>query len=482
MPLLEFVGQTSQDRNHIAANTSRLVNCYRVPVNGQSRYVVRAVLGEVAYADTGLIFTRDMIALGDFLFVSVGGSLVRISKTASTRAIGDVVNGESNLSTNNGVLTLAGSGSYYTWDGSEMSQPSTLFGAGSCAFLGQRTIISEYGGRRFQWSGVAAPKTFDALNFATKEARDDDLLRVIAHGGRLYLMGERSIEIWGETEQSGANAFQRLPGAVIDRGLMSYGLVTSFDDGFFFIGDDGIAYVMAAGQMVAVSSRAMEAAIEDDTPTRAFYWEDEGQKFCGVRFANRPSWIFDMSTGEWHERARGTELLPWDVVATAQCRGVWYTATDAGAVNYLARVNSDPDDALRRVMVSNTIYMDGQRQVLAELEVFPNSGNASLTLEQRRLLLLATSNGEVITTADGTPIGLSRDTVTPRDAMCSLRLSTDSGHHWSRVRDKSMGALGRYDKRTIWRALGQGRQFTAEISCAEPADIEFQSNCRVVLS
>lgn len=479
MPKFEFVGQTSQDANHIAANTSRLLNCYRVPVMGQSRYVVRAALGETSYVDTGHIFARDIVTLGDDLYISTGGNLVKISASGGQSTVGSVVNGESNLSTNNGTVTVAGSGSYHTWDGTTLSSPTTLFDAGSCCFLNQRTIISEYEGRGFQWSDLVDPTTFQSSSFATKEAKDDNILRCIANGGRLYLFGERSIEIWGETGLSGAGAFQRLPGAVIEQGLHSYGLAAPMDHGIFFVGDDGIAYIMAGGNHVAVSSRSMEAAIADGTPTRAFYYEDAGQKFCVVRFADRPAWVFDMATKEWHERGRGSDFRAWDVVATTERNGIWYTATDAGEVNFLARSSADPSEPLYRRMVSNTLYLDGQRRRLAELELYPNSGNHGMTTTDTRLALLTTSGNVRVTDSAGNYIGTYVTGSWARDPMCTLRISTDDGHHWSKERPQSIGALGRYDKRTLWRSLGSGRQFTAEVTCAEPADIEFQSDCRV---
>lgn len=447
MALLEFVGQSEQDSDNIAASTSRLVNVYREPSGGRTPHVVKSVLGEESFADISDVFLRDLETVNGSIYAACGGNLYRISTGGGVDTLGSITDGETNLSSNNGKVTVAANGDYYVWDGSTLTEPTTgaFSSVGSVTFLGQYTIVTEKDGRRFNWSAVANPSSFDALDFATKEGRDDDVLRALAISGRLWLFGETSLEVWYLTGQASSDAFKRVSGGIIDTGLKSYGLLTEIDQGAFFIGDDNIAYIVAGDQPQPISTRAVETAIAQGDPSRCFFYEDEGHKFCVIRFTDRPAWVFDLATGEWHERARGVDLDPWPAVASAKLGTSWYVGTDLGLVNKLTRNNKDVSDPLRRVMVSNTLYIDGQRFTLAELEVFANMGRSNLG----------------------------------RAAQCWARFSGDSGNTYGREKSRGLGVQGDYDARALWRAQGRFRQVTVELNCSEESDIIFHSQARV---
>lgn len=450
MPLVEFVGQSQQDSDNISANTSRLINCYREPSGGRTPFTIKSVLGEEAFADIDDVFLRDMEAVSGSIYAACGGSLYNVSSAGGITTLGSITDGETTVASNNGKVTVAANGDYYVWDGSTLSEPSTgaFSSVGSCTFLGQYTVITEKDGRRFAWSDVADPETFDALNFATKEGRDDDVLRALAINGRLFLFGETSTEIWYLTGQADASAFKRMTGGVIDTGLKSYGLLTEIDQGAFFVGDDNIAYIVDGARPRPLPNIAVQTAIATGNPTRCFFYEDEGHKFCVIRFEDRPAWVFDIATGEWHERAKGVTLGPWDAVASVKLGDSWYIGTDLGGINKLTRRNADVSAPLLRRMISNTLYVDGNRVRLAEMEVFANMGRSDLG----------------------------------RDAECWIRLSRDGGNRWGLEKPRDLGALGEYETRALWRSQGQYRQLTVELNCSEPADVIFHSQARVRLA
>lgn len=447
MPLLEFVGQSVRDDDFRAGNSGRLVNCYRYPT--EEGHVLKSTLGTVAFATLPAVFLRDMEEVQGTIYAAAGGALYSIDSAGNETSLGSITNGVGNLSSNNGDVTVAANGDYYVWDGATLSTPSTgAFSAvGSVEFLSQYTVLTEQNGRRFQWSDIADASTFDALDFATAEGRDDAILRAVAVNGRLVLFKETSREVWYVTGQAGVNAFQRLAGGVVDTGLKAYGLVAKIDQGAFFVGDDDIAYVTDGMGQRVVSNPAVSTSIAQSTPDRCFYYEDEGHKFCVIRFLDRPAWVLDLTTLEWHERAWGVDFDPFPGVASVKLGANWYVGGDDGEVYRLTRNNTDVAGAMVRRAVSRTLKMDGQRFRLQRLEMYARVGNSDIG----------------------------------RDAQCWLRLSRDGGLTWGRERWASLGSLGEYDKRLVWRALGQYRDVAAEVNVSDPAELPIKAQAVVEL-
>jgi len=450
MPTLEFVGQSSQDSDAIFAQSSRLVNMYREPISsaGQAQNILKTVLGMAELADTGTLLVRQIGLSNGIAYVVANNQLFKVSSAGSIENLGAVVVGERcSVTANNGVVTIAGEGLYYTWDGATIAQPTAgqFDDFGSVDFLGNYTILTECNGRRFCWSNLADAATLPALNFATAEGRDGDLIRGLEINGNYWLFKRDSHEIWALSGESGSSALTRLSGGVRDIGLKDYSLITKLDGGGFFVGDDGICYLVSGAQLQPVSIPAVETAITAETPKSCFYYEDEGHKICVVRFRNRPSWCYDMSTGEWHERAEGANFGSWSASCAARLGGSWVVGTEGGLISTLRKASTDNGGVMRRTAVSRTLYLDGARFSVSELEFRGRFGRSDLG----------------------------------RDAACYIRVSRDNGLTYGEERQLSVGGLGEYRKRLIYRRLGAGRQFTVEWNMSDPTDFSMLADARV---
>lgn len=482
MPLVEFVGRRRQDGDNIAASPARIINFYRETTGSdKSGFVLKSVLGTTPFADIGGVFLRDMKAVGSKLFAVVGGALYCVDALGDITNLGAVEDSEeTTISSNNGKVTVAAGGTYYVWDDPSLTTPSTgaFSSVGAAAFIGQYTVVTERSGRRFQWSDVADPASFDPLDFATAEGRDDDIIRPTAISGNLWLFGEASTEIWYPTGQAGPDAFQRLSGGVLDIGLKSYGLLASFDGGAFFIGDDGIAYITGGSGLQPVSEPSVETSISQNKPTRCFFYEDEGHKFCVIRFTDRPAWGYDVSSGEWHERSFGEGHAPWPAVSAVKFGSSWYLGTDVGQIHKFARVSKDAEAALVRTAVSKTLYIDGNRTRISELEFFPRVGESFLGRNQ--LLVLDAGGGFYLEAGEGYLLEVDEIADAPRDAKIWIRTSRDGGRTWGDPKERSMGDLGDYVQRTLYRSLGQYRSLTVEVNISDPIEAPLLSSARVI--
>lgn len=447
--IVEFVGQTRADADNATAAPAKLVNLYRERLG--ERTVLKSVPGMVSFSSLATVLGRQMIEVNDTLYAVAGGFLYSVDSAGNDTSLGSVTDDidttMAGYSTN--VMVTAG-GNYYVWDGSTFGAVTggAFSNVGSVTFLSGWTILTEKNGSRFEWTELQDPSTRNALYVATAEANDDPLRRGLVSGGNLYLFGHHSTEIWGLTGQAGASAFARLAGGVIDTGLKSSALAVDTGGSVFFVGDDDLVYLMAGAGLRNVASPAVSTAIAQGSPTNVFYYEEDGHKFCVVRFSDRPAWVYDMAMDEWHERATGNELEEWSAVASARVYGRWMVVDNTGTVSSLQRVNTDLGATMLRKAVSNTLEVNGDRFRVSMMEVRARTGFSDLG----------------------------------RDAQIILRLSGDRGATWGPPKPRDIGGLGNYSDRAVWRSLGQFRTLTAEISMGDATDAPIFADMRLEIA
>lgn len=431
-------GPSAQDSDNRGAATARLINCYRQPVMGESRtrYVLKSVLGTEDFSDVGEVFYGGSGEFKGDIYSAYDGNLIRTGAGGVSDTIASISSGNASFSSNNEYLTLAAGGTYFTYLGGILAPTVNPFsGVGSVDFLDQYTLLTENNGRRWAWSDLADPTSIPALNFATAEATDDNLLRCIALNGRVVLFKETGREVWVNTGQSGADAFTRLTARNV--GLKAFSLIARTDEALFYIGNDNIARITIDGlEARKFSYPPVDTAIASGNATHCLYFEHEGQKFCVIRFSDRPAWILDLATGEWHERGEGARHGPWSVMGAVNLGSSWYGLTDGGKVLKLVQNNADASGILRRTAVSPTYYFE-EGASLDELEIYARTGFSDLG----------------------------------RDAQMWIRLSKDGGHTWSKEKWRSLGGLGSFTQKATWRAQGLYEQLTIEANISEPAEI-----------
>jgi Neuraminidase (sialidase) len=115
----------------------------------------------------------------------------------------------------------------------------------------------------------------------------------------------------------------------------------------------------------------------------------------------------------------------------------WHTVTLTGTAYTLGRTNQDYGTPLIRQATSNTLQNDGKRFVLSRLEMQGRAGRSDLG----------------------------------RPAQVMLEMSKDFGETWSDPKVRSLGDVGEYSQRLVWRKLGQYKQATARISWADMAEV-----------
>lgn len=475
---VEWIGAGRKDADNSQASPSRLLNMYRENLNGKA--VLKGVPGTESFCELGGVFMRAMAEIGGQIYAANGGMLYRIDRTGAQYLIGEIISSpDTEISSNNGKVAVAAGGDLFVFDGTTRTVPDTgsFYDIGSVSFIGQRTIITERNGRRVQWSGVADAETYDALDFATAEQRDDVILRGEAIGGQYWVFKTESIEQWYLT---GADNFITYrPGSLVDIGLKSFGLFCQVPNGGFIVGSDNIAYIISGGSMQPVSVRGVETALNDGTADRCYYYEAEGHKFCVIRFSDRPAWVYDISMNEWHERSEGVDHGPWTAVDAVPAYGGYYIGTARGSVRKLTNNNYDTDQPLFRRAVSSNLRMDGEFFSLDDVEFLGTIGQERVQIDVSDALDAGT--GLELDAGDGNGLLITGLTGW-RGAEIILRLSKDRGETFGVEREKSLGELGEYDRVLKYRAFGTMRNACLEVTVSDPVNVSFDAIAEVKVS
>lgn len=482
---LTLASKSGSDSFNRGLSTERLINLYPVPApeGAMGQFELRSVPGLAMHCNLPGPFVRGLRRMNEYLYVVTKGAVYVVRDSGNFARVAELPDDErTGLSSNRDALTITTQGDYLILKDGELTQPGSgrITAEGSVTFLDQYTIIGERDGRQIEWTEAGLPDQRNGLYFASAEATDDPVVRVLTVGGYLVVMKTGSTEIWGSTAAGGFQAFARVPGGVTNIGLKGFNLVCSAGDQAFFVGNDSVAYVSGGGAPAPVSTPYVAQALQRNTPTHCFYYEDRGHRFCVIRFEDRPAWVYDITMGVWHERAWGEAHGPWPVIASEYCYGKWHLAAQDGRVYRLGELPVDDGRPMRRTVVSREIYMDGQPFTVAELEIL---GRFAHSLTESGPDVLLGQDDLAIRAQDGAPLlsQAQRRMDTERPSRVWMRVSRDGGHSFGLAKHRDVAKKGQNSARCRWVALGQARRFCVEINLGDPVEMPLQSEANIVV-
>jgi hypothetical protein len=299
------------------------------------------------------------------------------------------------------------------------------------------------------WNGT---DPFDATYFALKDAASDNLVLPIEHNRQLWLIGERTTEIWYD---AGGQyfPFSRLQGAMLDIGCQAPGSVCRTGKGLIWLArserGENVVVLTRDYDFDPVSTPAVAYQISQYTTVSdavAFVYSEEGHEFYQITFPSADvTWVFDLATGMWHQRGS------WDSAAgvfhrhRANCSmnlagNIYVGDYQNGAIYQMTRKAYD-DAGAPLVAVRRTphVWDKGERnrvrQTWLQVEFTPGQG-------------LANGQGS--------------------DPQIMMRMSNDAGFTWGNEHWASIGQIGEYKRRAVWRRLGMARDRVYEVRISDP--------------
>jgi hypothetical protein len=230
------------------------------------------------------------------------------------------------------------------------------------------------------------------------------------------------------------------------------------DNQIYWLGKDarGQGMVFRASGYIGqrVSTHAIEWQMQEYAnigDAVGYTYQQDGHSFYVLNFPTaNTTWVFDAATGAWHERASFALGQFNRHRANSQ---MFFNATNA--------VGDYQNGKLYKFDLE--VYADdGQPQKwLRSWRALPTGAN-NLTRTIQHAMQLDCETGVGLNTGQGS------------NPQVMLRFSDDGGHTWSNEHWKSMGAIGEYGNRTIWRRLGATmkiRDRVYEVSGTDPVRI-----------
>lgn len=311
-------------------------------------------------------------------------------------------------------------------------------GAITAVFL-DSYIVQIEPARRFAFNSAPADATqYNTLDRFTSEVSPDLLMALAVNNNELVVFSQRTIEFF----QATSNAEQpfRSKNIALTRGCGGRYTVVNLDNTIYWLGDDGIFYVMAGYSPQRISTRPIEEAIRtlNWDQAYAFTWESGGHKVAYWTFPDGTTWGYDVSAAQWSRRA-SYGLHRWRPSTMTFWNGKWYAGDFQTGVIW--EVDWD-------------YMLEGDTPFESERTTGVLTDNQNTLLVNRLELLMQVGQVE---TPSATP-----------DNYVRVQYSDDGGNNWSNWDKDSIGKVGEYEERPYFTRQGRTRHRVYRIRCSSP--------------
>lgn len=456
---LPFVGPAYQSRS-INIDAQQSINLYLEMDNASPRAPValHGTPGTVRKLTLPDGPVRGAVVEGGYAWFVAGHDLYRVAPDWSFTNVGSIgtATGEVGIASNGAQILIVDGASGWLVDVSDASMVKITSegfpnGVRRAAFQDGYFLVTGLTGSPSFWINQTPydGARWDALDFASAEGAPDNTTGIISDHRELWLFGPTSAEVWVNTGGSDF-PFGRSGNAFVEHGCAASGTICKADNTVFWLGSDdrgsGIVWRADGYTPVRISTHAIEHALAGYTLSDAIAmaYQQEGHVFYVLTFpTNSKTWVYDVSTQQWHERAwmhpQTGALSRWRANCMVFFNGQHLVGDYQTGAVYALDLDTYSDDggpmlARRRTIVNESLQQRMFYHALqVDLEVGVGSGNAQ-----------------------------------GANPQAMLRYSNDGGHTWSNERTASMGKVGQYGARARWTRLGMGRNRVWELSITDP--------------
>jgi hypothetical protein len=508
-----------------------------IPEGGKEPGFLNRAPGLKLLANMGDGPIRGLWQFGGYGYAVSGETLYKIDSIWNVNPIGTVAgsSGPVSMSDNGTQLFIACNGPSFIYNSltlafAQITDPD-FPGAVTVGYLDGYFVFNEPNSQRLWITQLLDGQSIDPLDFASAEGSPDGLVSILIDHREAWLFGTNSVEVWYD---SGATDFPLTPvqGAFNEVGCIAAFSVAKLDNGIFWLGADargkGIVYRANGYTAQRVSTHAVEWQIQQYgnlSDAIAYTYQQDGHSFYVLIFPSaNTTWVFDVATSLWHERAafingsftrhRSNCQMSFsnEVVVGDHELGNIYAFdldvfSDAGAAQKWLRswraLPTGQNDLKRSA--HHSLQLDAETGAVGDSFATPvviidvSVPNEDLLAENGDFLVweyydpltndvILTESGDELVQEDGGQLVLdfisavggkllieqSQATSTAKDPQVMLRWSDDGGHTWSNEHWRSMGLVGQWGRRVIWRRLGMTlklRDRVYEVSGTDPIKI-----------
>jgi hypothetical protein len=330
-------------------------------------------------------------------------------------------------------------------------------GAVTVSYLDGYFVFNEPNSQKVWVTQLLDGTSIDPLDFASAEGNPDGLIALLVNNREAWLFGSNSIEVWYD---AGTPDFPlaRIQGASNEIGCVAPYSVAKLDNSLFWLGQDargqGIVYRSNGYTGLRASNHAIEWQIQsygNISDAVAYTYQQDGHSFYVLTFPSADkTWVYDVSTQSWHERAG------------------WVNGS-------FTRHRSNCQMAFNNEIVVGD-FENGNIYAF-DLDVYADNGQIQKWLRSWRAIPSGQNN--LKRTAQHTmqfdcETGVGLNLGQGSDPQAMLRWSDDGGHTWSSEHWTNLGRIGNYGRRAFWRRLGMTQKLrdrVYEVSGTDPVKI-----------
>jgi len=461
-----ILGQSYVARSVNAAD-SRMINLFPeiLPMEGKTPAFLNRAPGLRRLATLGNGPVRGLWSPdpnGDYAYVISGDTFYRIDRSYNAQAFGFVSGtGPVSMTDNGTQIFIAANPDGYIFNmATEIFAPITdpdFPGAVTVGYLDGYFVFNEPNSQKVWVTELLDGTSVNPLDFASAEGSPDGLVALIIDHREAWLFGTSTVEVW----YNSANPdfpLERIQGAYNEIGCAAPYSLAKLDNGVFWLGADargeGIVYRTNGYTGQRVSTHAVEWQIQqygDISDAIGYTYQQDGHAFYVLTFPSaNATWVYDVSTQAWHERAA------WDNGQFKRHR-----SNCQMTFNHEIIVGDYTDGRIYAFDLTDYTDDDQPQRWLRSWRALPQNEN-TLTRTAQHSLQLDAETGVGLNLGQGS------------DPQVMLRFSDDGGHTWSNEHWSSMGAIGAYGTRTFWRRLGMTlklRDRIYELSGTDPVKI-----------
>ena len=450
---INFARQAYQSRS-LPISAQRCVNLFAesMPDDAKVPLVLHGTPGLRLFATLGAGPIRGLHAKNGVLFAVSGNTAYAVDTTGTGFSKGVVGGSDRLIMADNGTqivaVTTTGDGYIITDFTTVPIADSDFLPASSVAYLDGYFIFSHKDSGEFFISDISDGLSYDALEFAAAESAPDNLVAAFVDHRELWLFGKTSIEVWTNTGNA-TFPFERVTNAILERGCIAPASIAKEDNTVWWLGDDLVVY-RGSGSGYAptrVSTHAIEFALQgfsNVADAEGSFYTQEGHKFYVLKIPDEATFVYDVSTGLWHQR-QSYGQNDWAVTKAVHCYNKIFVGDDTNGNIYELDLDyyTDNGTTIERIAACPPLWAKSDRAIMSRFEVDFEAGV-------------------------GLPVGQGSN------PQAVLRWSDDGGRTWSNELWTSIGQLGQYRNRAVWRRLGQFRQRIMEVSVSDPVKIAIQ--------
>lgn len=458
-----ILGQAYVARS-VNAACNRMVNLYPevIPDGGAEPAFLQRAPGLRLLATIGTGPIRGLYEMNGYGYVVSGSQLYRVDAAWTSTLLGSVSgSGPVSIADNGTQIFIACNPDGYIYNTqtltfTQITDPD-FPGAVTVGYLDGYFVFTQPDSQIIWITSLLEGTQIDPLDFASAEGSPDKVSGIIISNREVWVLGTLTTEVWYD---AGTADFplQRIQGAYNEVGCGAPYSIVKLDNSIFWLGQDargdGMVYRSVGYNAQRISTHAIEWHLQTYsvlTDAVAYSYQQDGHSFYVLTFpTENKTWVYDVATQLWHERES------WDSGPIRHRSNCYMFFDNENCVG-------DFEDG-KVYALDMTTYSDNGaiQRWLRSWRALP-TGQNDLKRTAHHSLQISCESGVGLVTGQGS------------NPQVSLRWSDDGGHTWSNYHSRTMGRIGEFFTRVIWRRLGMTlklRDRVYEISGSDPVKVE----------